>query len=159
MRDPAEKLTVGWREWVALPELGIDAVKAKVDTGARTSALHAFKLETFREDGRLKVRFGMHPVQRRLSPEIYCVADVIDKRPVTDSGGHTEERYVIRTPIRLGDSEWPIEMTLTSRDTMRFRMLLGRSALKGRLLVDSDRSYMIGKRPPGAGKKRKKGTV
>jgi len=154
MKDPGNKRTVGWREWVALPDLGIAAIKAKVDTGARTSALHAFSVVCFEEDGRSRVRFGMHPVQRRLESEIFCVADVVDRRPVTDSGGHTEDRYVIRTRVRLGEYEWPIEMTLTSRDNMRFRMLLGRSALKGRLLVDSERSYLIGKRPRRPAKKK-----
>jgi hypothetical protein len=97
----------------------------------------------------------MHPVQRRTRPEIFCVADVVDRRPVTDSGGHTEDRYVIFTQVRLGNLEWPVEMTLTSRDNMRFRMLLGRSAISGRLIVDSERSYVIGKRPHKAKLKKK----
>jgi hypothetical protein len=140
-----DKPIIGWREWVTLPELGIPAVKAKIDTGARTSALDTFSLETFEADGKLKVRFGIHPLRRRPKIEIFCVADVVDRRVVTNSGGQQEERLVIRTPVRLGELEWPIEITLTNRESMLFRMLLGRTALDERVLVDTDASYLMGR--------------
>ncbi len=141
MRGQTIKTILGWREWVELPALGIKAIKAKVDTGARTSVLHAFSVETFVDAGTNKARFGIHPLQKRADIEIYCVADVVDERWVTDSGGHGELRLVIMTPVTVGDSTWPIEVTLTNRDTMGFRMLLGRTALKHRFLVDPDASY------------------
>lgn len=139
-------ITVGWREWVGLPDLGLKAIKAKVDTGARTSALHAFAIRPFVENGQQRLEFQMHPRQLRTDTVVTCFANVIDQRMVTDSGGHKEERWVIETSVTLGPHTWPIEMTLTSRDDMRFRMLLGRNALKGRALVDSNRSYVVGKR-------------
>lgn len=142
-----ELKTVGWREWIRLPELGLDHIKAKVDTGARTSCLHAFDLQTVTRDGRDFVRFGMHPDQYDTESEIYCEAAIVDRRPVTDSGGHREERFVIETPITMGGDTWPVEMTLTSRDTMRFRMLLGRTAMRKRLLVNPGRSFLLGGAP------------
>lgn len=136
---------MGWREWVGLPELGVKQIRCKVDTGARTSALHAFYIEEFSQNGNNMVRFGLHPKQDNTEKEIHCEAEIFDRRDVTDSGGHTETRYVIKTQVVLGHSTWPIEMTLTNRDTMRFRMLLGRTAIADNFLVDSAGSHMLGK--------------
>jgi hypothetical protein len=144
-KQETHRMTLGWREWLVLPELGIPAIKAKLDTGARTSSLHTFSIESFRSHGRPKVRFGIHPLQKRRDVELFCVADVVDRRVVSDSGGHRELRYVISTPVQLGDTTWPVEITLTNRDTMRFRMLIGRSAMRDRLIVDPDRSYLTGR--------------
>lgn len=140
-------MTLGWREWVALPELGLAHLKAKVDTGARTSALHAFEINEEQVDGQRWVRFSMHPRQRNQEEVLECRAQVVDEREVRDSGGHVSRRYVIETMLTLGEHRWPIELTLTPRDDMLFRMLLGRSALNRRCLVDPDRSYLVGPRP------------
>ena len=139
-------LTFGWREWVSLPELGITAVKAKVDTGARTSALHAFEVTPFIENGIQQVQFTIPPLQGDDETVITCSAPVIEERTVRDSGGHKEQRWVIETPLAIGPYKWPIEITLTARDDMLFRMLLGRTAFTGRAQVDPARSYIVGKR-------------
>lgn len=144
---PDERLTLGWREWVGLPDLGLDAIKAKVDTGARTSTLHAFELDTFSEHGKPRVRFKIHPIQKDADTVVTCVADIVDERLVTDSGGHREQRLIIMTPLRIGKWSWPIEMTLTARDNMMFRMLLGRTAMRGFAMVDPSRSYVTGRKP------------
>jgi len=144
--ETSEMLTLGWREWVGLPELGIEQIKAKVDTGARTSALHAFELRPFSENGRERVEFKLHPRQRDNDTVLVCQADIVDQRTVTDSGGHREQRYVIRSMLSLGAHSWPIELTLTARDDMMFRMLLGRTAINGHGLVDPSRSYVTGKK-------------
>jgi len=141
-----ELITVGWREWVYLPDLHIQKIKAKVDTGARTSCLHAFEIDPYTENGVEKVHFLIHPLQKRNDIVDECDAVVLDKRLVSDSGGHRETRYVISTRLVLGSQEWDIEMTLTNRDSMLFRMLLGRTAMENRMQVDPARSYVQGKR-------------
>ena len=138
---------IGWREWIELPSLGIPAIKAKVDTGARTSALHTFCIEEYAIHGIQHVKFDIHPVQKRTDIMIRCEAKIHDKRSVRDSGGHEEERYVIKTDMKIGHIQQSIEVTLTSRDDMKFRMLLGRSALvENQFHVDPNQSYLLGER-------------
>ncbi len=147
----SELQLVGWREWVAFPELGVKRIKAKVDTGARTSCLHAFRIEPFTRDGQDWLRFDIHPSQRDTSEVLSCEAPVKDRRIVRDSGGHEEFRYVIETELVIGGRSYPIEVTLTDRDNMKFRVLLGRTAVKRLFLVDPGRSYLTGTRSPRTG--------
>lgn len=143
LMKPVRKYPViGWREWVGLPALGIAKIKAKIDTGARTSALHAFSLKPFFENNQRKIQFEIHPLQHNNEEVITCIANIVDKRLVTDSGGHEEERYVIETPITIAGQTWSIEITLTERENMLFRMLLGRSALRKHFIINPARSFV-----------------
>lgn len=142
------KISLGWHEWVALPDLDIGRIKAKIDTGARTSCLHTFRTEPYTENGERRVRFWVHPIQNDLHHVVECDAIVLDERNVSDSGGHKEMRLVIETTLVVGDQSWPIEMTLTNRDSMRFRMLLGRTAMAGRSEIYPEASYLAGEPAP-----------
>lgn len=135
------KTIIGWREWASLPEIGIDRIKVKVDTGARNSALHAYNTSLISKNGENWIHFDIHPDQNDETTIRSCMVRLIDRRWVTNSGGTRERRFVIETPIRIGDSEWPIIITLTNRDEMGFRMLVGRSAIKGKYMVDPARSF------------------
>jgi len=135
---------LGWREWIALPELGVSRIKAKVDTGAATSSLHAVAIAPFRKHGADWVRFTLQPVQRADEPRVRAEAPLADPTRVRSSSGHLEERYTIRTTIAVAGETCEIELTLTERAGMGFRMLLGRRALKGRFFVDPGRSFQAG---------------
>jgi ribosomal protein S6--L-glutamate ligase len=141
MAEQATPFIIGWEEWVALPELGLPAIKAKVDTGARTSALHAFLIEPFGPASAPMVRFGIHPIPGRDGIEIYCSAPIIDRREVTSSNGEKETRFVISTRVAMGARTWPIEITLTNRESMAYRMLLGRQAIREDMFVDPAASF------------------
>lgn len=136
---------MGWREWFAVPGLGIEKIKAKLDTGARTSALHAIRLRPYQADGVDRIRFLVHPIQRDFHTTVTCDAVLSDRRVIRSSSGTPEERYVIETTLALADMVWPIELTLTNRDQMGFRMLIGRTAMRRRLIIEPGRSYLAEK--------------
>ena len=138
------KIILGSEEWCSLPELGIPAIKARVDSGAKTSALHAVNIAPFIKDGENWVRFDINPIQKNEKTIIHCEAKLIDKRIVKSSSGYREQRFVIQTHLEIGNEIWAIEMTLTNRDSMGFRMLLGREAMSGRTLVDPEEKYVLG---------------
>jgi hypothetical protein len=135
---------IGWREWLALPQLGLPAIKAKIDTGARSSSLHIASIEEYQRDGRTWLRFALAPGRRRANL-VMCEALAHDRREVTDSGGHTTARWFIRTVVCLAGASWEAEINLTNRRDMLFPMLLGRSALRGRFRIDPDLTYVCGR--------------
>ncbi|MFK8113291.1 MAG: ATP-dependent zinc protease [Rubripirellula sp.] len=141
----APLVIIGWREWVSLPNLAIPYIKAKIDTGARSSSLHAFDIERFRESGRSMVRFSVHPIQRRETLVVPCQAEVHDVRSVRSSSGQASDRIVIQTPVLWMGEQWIVDLTLADRTEMGFRMLVGREAMRGRMLVDPGRSYFGGR--------------
>ena len=136
---------IGWQEWLELPELGVPAIKAKIDTGAKTSSLHAYNIQRKRRNHRDYVSFMVHPIQGIDTLEIPCCVPIIDIRGVMSSNGHIEQRYVIRTSLVLGNKKWDIELTLSNRDPLRFRMLLGREALREKVIIDPSRSTLVKK--------------
>jgi len=135
---------LGWREWVALPEFNIPMIKAKIDTGARSSALHAFAIEPYQKNGQPWVMFAIHPIQKQSETVLECHAPVKDRRIVSDSGGHKQRRYVIETPLIIGNKTINAEITLTNRDSMLFRMLIGRTAMSNAFLVNPQASFLKG---------------
>ncbi len=142
---PTQIPMLGWREWVALPEFGIAQVKAKIDTGARSSALHAATIEPYLKDGENWLMFTVQPMQKQSSLLVECHAPIKDRRLVSDSGGHKQRRYVIETQLLFGEHLIQAEITLTNRDAMRFRMLLGRTAMNKHFIIDPNASYLQGK--------------
>lgn len=146
MIEKKVKKIIGWKEWFALEELGLPAIKGKIDTGAKTSSLHAFNIRTFARAGREYVKFDIHPIQKNKNITKTCIAPIIDYRYVSDSGGKKEKRYVIESRLTIGKIRLSIEITLANRDTMAFKMLLGREAIKkAGMLVDISKSFLQGK--------------
>lgn len=143
----SEITVIGWREWVGLPQLHRFPLKAKIDTGAKTCALHTFYVEPFERDALPWLRFGVHPQLRRRDVVMHCEAPLADRRQVMDSGGHRELRWVIVTELQLGAHRFAAEVTLTDRDTLQYRMLIGRNALRGLFAIDPQRSFALGKPP------------
>lgn len=140
----ADKITVGCEEWCALPSLKIPAVKVRVDSGAKTSSLHAFDVHAFKRGDELWVKFDVHPLQKNRKTTVRCEAQVVDRRMVKNSGGGSEKRYVIKVPIAVRNRTWNIELTLANRDSMGYRMLLGREAMAGRMVIDPEESFCLG---------------
>lgn len=147
---PTPTEVVGWREWVGLPGLDIGAIKAKIDTGARSSSLHAYDMKRFRRRGVSMIRFKVHPLQRDFRTVVESEAKLVDLRKVRSSSGAQTLRPVIVTPLELGGRSWEIEVTLVRRDEMGFRMLLGRQALRGQVLVDPGGSFLVSSAPSKA---------
>lgn len=145
VRGPEEMPVVGWREWVGLPDLGVDPIRAKIDSGARTSAIHAVRQRVTLERGAPHVAFLVRASKRGGAAPVECVAEILDQREIKSSTGHRQVRFVIETGLSLGGRVWPIELTLANRGPMGFPMLLGRQAIRGRCLVDTGHSFLAGR--------------
>jgi ribosomal protein S6--L-glutamate ligase len=139
-----DKTVIGIEEWFNFPTLQIPLIKARIDTGAKTSSLHAFDIVSVRRQGKHYVRFCAHPLQRNKKITVACEAEVYDERIVKSSSGHKEQRYVIQVPIKAGQRDWLVEVNLTDRDSMGYRLLIGREALAGRFFIDPARSFCLG---------------
>lgn len=142
------KIVVGSEEWCGLPHLNIPAIKVRVDSGAKTSALHAVNITPFKKEGQPWVSFEVHPLQNNGKTTIHCECPVVDKRKVKNTSGASETRYVIKSMLSIAETTWEIELTLTNRDSMGYRMLLGRQAMSGRMLVDPEASFQLGEMSP-----------
>ena len=138
-------MEIGWREWAAFPEIGVERIKAKIDTGAKTCALHAHNIREFVRNGAPYAEFYVHPIQRKRAPAIKCRAPIVDKRRIKSSNGASQERVIIQTTLKLGLRSWPIEISLTNRDEMGFRFLIGRDALRLRAIIHPGKSFLLGK--------------
>lgn len=138
------KIIIGSDEWCAFPALSIPAVKARVDSGAKTSSLHAVNIKKFKRDGEHWVKFDVHPLQKNRKTKVHCEAQIVDQRVIKSSSGDKEKRPVIRTQLSLGEHTWEVEVTLTDRDSMGYRMLLGREAMMGRVLIDPEGECLLG---------------
>ncbi len=143
-KNKIPKLICGWREWAQLPELRVEIIKVKVDTGAKTSSLHAFDVSTFTYMGRDFVQFDIHPIQDNDQIIHTCICPIVDYRWITSSTGHSQKRFIIHTTLKMGEFSSLIELSLANRDEMGFRMLVGRNALKKRVLVDPAHSFLLG---------------
>ncbi len=143
--DPIDKPVIGWREWLALPDIGVPGVKAKIDTGARSSALHTHDFEVFEDGGKELVRFHLHPLKDNDRLELSCVAPLLEYREVRNSFGHTESRPFIRTTAVIGEFAFEIDLSLTNREEMKYRMLLGRQSVADRFLINPSESFQFGR--------------
>lgn len=137
------KFVVGWREWAQLPELGISHIKVKIDTGAKTSSLHAFQLSTVKHSGQDYVKFDIHPIQDNDAMVYTCISPIVDYRWITSSSGHRQRRFIIETHLKIGEYSTLVQLSLANRDEMGFRMLIGRAALKKEILVDPAHSFLL----------------
>ncbi len=144
MMANGKKLIIGSEEWCGFSTLGVPAIKARVDSGAKTSSIHAFDIKVFKRKGERWVRFDIHPLQKNRKTNVRCEAPVVDRRSVKSSSGESGKRYVIRAPMVIGGHEWEVELTLANRDSMGYRMLLGREAMSNRVLIDPSDGFLLG---------------